>query len=97
MKKNITVEEILKIANLAHIQITNEEAERYAQQIGEILDYVSLLDEVDVKDAEFKSQTDLSNVFRDDETKPSIPQDKITQNRKTSSRGGYLVISSVLE
>ncbi|MBI2356889.1 Asp-tRNA(Asn)/Glu-tRNA(Gln) amidotransferase subunit GatC [Candidatus Dojkabacteria bacterium] len=96
MKKNITVEDVKKIAILAHIELTDEEAITYAKQIGAILTYVEKLNEVDTKGVEFKSQTDLKNVFREDIPKPSLDQKDVLRNRLSKSKGGSLVISSVL-
>ena len=97
MKKEITIDEIKKIASLAHIDITEEEAAKYAVQIAEILEYVDLLEEVDIEGETFRSQTDFVNIFREDETQDSLTQDQALQNRKDNSTGGYLVISSVLD
>lgn len=97
MKKEITIEEIKKIASLAHIDITDDEAKKYATQIAEILEYVELLDEIDIEGETFKSQTDFVNVFREDVPSDSLTQDEAIQNRKNGSNNGYLVISSVLE
>ncbi len=96
MKKNISIEDVKKIATLAHIEITEEEATKFTKQIGDILAYVEKLNEVDTTGAKFKSQTDLKNVFRDDEPKPSLLQEEVLRNRKSKSKAGSLVISSVL-
>lgn len=96
MKKNISIEDVKKIATLAHIEITEDEAIKFTKQIGDILAYVEKLNEVDTTGAEFKSQTDLKNVFREDEPKPSLLQSEVLRNRKSKSKAGSLVISSVL-
>lgn len=96
MKKNITVEDVKKIASLAHINVNDEEAQKYTQQIAAILSYIEKLDEVDTTGIEFKSQTDLKNVFREDIAKNSLKQEDVLKNRKERSKGGSLVISSVL-
>ena len=49
-KSNITKTEIEHLAKLARLNIPNEEAEKYAQQLDKIVDYVSKLNEVDLKD-----------------------------------------------
>ena len=49
-KSNITKTEIERLAQLARLNIPNEEAEKYAQQLDKIVDYVSKLNEVDLKD-----------------------------------------------
>lgn len=96
MKKNITVEDVKKIASLAHINVNEDEAKKYAEQLAAILSYIEKLDEVDTKGIHFKSQTDLKNVFREDMPKESLDQKDVLKNRKDRSKGGSLVISSVL-
>lgn len=96
MKKNITVEDVKKIATLAHINVNDQEAQKYADQLASILGYIEKLDEIDTKGIEFKSQTDLKNVFREDIAKESLKQEDVLKNRKNSVKGGSLVISSVL-
>ncbi|KKR06050.1 MAG: Aspartyl/glutamyl-tRNA(Asn/Gln) amidotransferase subunit C [candidate division WS6 bacterium GW2011_GWF2_39_15] len=95
-KDKITIEEVKKIAQLAHINVDDMEAEKYAKQIGDILAYVEKLKEVDTEGYEFKSQTDLINVFREDIPEPSLEQKEVVKNRQKKSKGGSLVIKSVL-
>ena len=44
---SITIEEIRKIAKLAKMEITDKEAEAYARQLGNVLDWVEELKRVD--------------------------------------------------
>lgn len=63
----MTIDEVKKIAELARIDITNEELERYAEQLSSILGYVAKLNEVNTDDVPITSQVNgLSNVFRED-------------------------------
>lgn len=92
----LTKEETKKIAQLANIHLGEEEIEKLTPQIEDILEYVSTLQKVDTKGKKFRSQVDLTNVFRKDEPKDSLPQNKVLQNRSKTSKKGAFVISKVL-
>lgn len=96
MSKTVTVEEIKRIADLANIKLTQEELDKYTKQIGEILAYVEKLNEIDTKGLQFKSQTDLKNIFRKDVPQESLSQEDAISNRKDKSKGGAILITSVL-
>lgn len=52
----ISREEVLRVAELAHLELSTEEAETYRGQIDEILTYVDKLKELDVEDVEPMAQ-----------------------------------------
>lgn len=56
--KGISVEEVRRIAQLAHLDVSAAEESRYAAELSEILDYVSLLQKVDLSavDPYFKAR-----------------------------------------
>jgi len=63
----LSKQEIEHIALLARLGLTEEEKEKYAQQLSSILDYVELLKEVKTDGVEPTAQvTGLENVMRDD-------------------------------
>lgn len=65
---DLTREDVLKLARLARLQLTDEEVESFRQEISEVLGYVKQLDDVDVSGLEPTSQvTGLKNVMRDDQ------------------------------
>lgn len=60
-------EDILKLARLSRLQLTDEEIERYTDEIGAILTYVEQLKKIDLADIEPTHQvTGLTNVMRPD-------------------------------
>ncbi len=68
----LSVEEIKKIAELARLKLTAEEEKRYAETISAVLDYMTILNEVDTTGVEPTSQvTGLEDVFREDAPKDS--------------------------
>jgi aspartyl-tRNA(Asn)/glutamyl-tRNA(Gln) amidotransferase subunit C len=59
--------EILELAKLAELELTSEELQKIPKELNSILDYVAILDKVDVKNLEPTYQvTGLNNVQRDD-------------------------------
>lgn len=63
----LTRDDILKLAQLARLGISPDEAESLSSEISSILDYVALLDDVDVAGLSPTTQvTGLQNVTRPD-------------------------------
>jgi aspartyl-tRNA(Asn)/glutamyl-tRNA(Gln) amidotransferase subunit C len=65
----LSKEEVLKIANLARLELSGAEVEKYGEQLSAILDYVETLNKLDVKDIEPTAHAVLvPTPFRADET-----------------------------
>lgn len=63
-------EDILKLARLARLDLTEEEIVEYSEELSEILQYVEMLQGVDVDGLKPTNQvTGLTNVTRPDEVK----------------------------
>ena len=63
----LTPEEVEKIANLARLELSTDEKQRYAQQLSAVLSYVEMLGEVDTNDTVETCQvTSLEDVVRED-------------------------------
>lgn len=66
----LTHEDILKLARLARLQLTDDEVDEYASELSEILQYVEQLNAVDVAGLKPTNQvTGLVNVTREDKIK----------------------------
>ena len=52
----ITREEVLRVAELAHLELTPAEIELYRGQLDEILDYIGKLEKLDVSNVEPMAQ-----------------------------------------
>ena len=77
----ITREQVLHVARLAHLDLTDEEVERFREQLSAILDAVSKVSELDLADVPPTSHPlDLVNVWRVDEPRPSLPPDQVFAN-----------------
>lgn len=65
---DLTRDDVLKLARLARLTITDEEIEKYRKELSEILGYVEQLSKVDVTGLQPTTQvTGLKNVMREDE------------------------------
>lgn len=64
----LTREDVLKLAKLAKLKLTDEETKEFQKEISEILGYVEQLQKTDVKGLDPTNQvTGLTNVTRKDE------------------------------
>ena len=90
-------EEVLHIARLARLKLTEEEIELYREQLGRILDYFKKLEELDTSDVEPTSHVlDVKNVLRADEPRPSVSQEEALRNAP-KKRDGYFEVPQVIE
>jgi len=74
-------EEVLHIARLARLGLTEAEVDRLSEQLSNILENFEILQKVDTGDVPPTAQAiALQNVMRDDEVAPSLPADEILAN-----------------
>ena len=77
----VSKEEILHIAKLANLNIKDEEIDKYAKNLEDILNFVKVLNNVDTENVEESIGTTNSfNVFRKDEIKEFGDRDILLQN-----------------
>ena len=85
------------VANLARISITPEEQAVIGPQLGNILDYIKKLEEVDVAGVEATAHAvPLVNVMRRDEVRPSLSHEEVLRNAP-AHRAGLFVVPPVIE
>ena len=74
-------EEVLHVAKLAELALTDEEVERFQEQLSAILDAVGTVAELDLTGVEPTSHPlDVVNVWAEDEPRPSLPVDEALAN-----------------
>jgi aspartyl-tRNA(Asn)/glutamyl-tRNA(Gln) amidotransferase subunit C len=77
----ISREDVLHVARLARLELTDDEVDRFADQLSAILEAVSKVDELDLADVEPTSHPlDLANVWAEDDPRPSLPVDEALAN-----------------
>jgi len=63
-------QEVLAVAKLADLELTDAEVEKFSTQLSDVLDMFKKIDDIDLKDVEETSQiTGLGNISRNDEIK----------------------------
>ena len=96
-KEEVKVDEKLvkEIASLARLDLTNEETEMFVSQFRDILDYVSILNEVDTENIPpaYLSSANQS-VTREDEIEESVPTKEFLTNAP-QSKDEYVMIPRV--
>ena len=84
--------DLSRAVKLARIELTPEEEQRLAPQLGEVLQYVEKLNELDVSDVEPTAHaTPLSNVMREDELRESLSQEEALRNAPKTANGLFVV------
>jgi aspartyl-tRNA(Asn)/glutamyl-tRNA(Gln) amidotransferase subunit C len=89
---SLSEKDVRYVALLSRLEVTDEEATRYTQQLSSILGYIEQLDALDTKDVEPLSHVlDLKNVFREDVVSPSLPQAEVLSNAPEPQAGHFKV------
>lgn len=90
--KEITAERVRHVALLSRLEVTEEEAERYAGELGKILHYVEKLRELDTTDVPPTSHSfRLENVFREDRPHQSLEPEQALSNAPQSEDNCFRV------
>ncbi|MGP4040901.1 Asp-tRNA(Asn)/Glu-tRNA(Gln) amidotransferase subunit GatC [Gracilibacillus sp. D59] len=93
----ISKEQVKHVANLARLALKDEEVETFTQQLGDIINYAELLNELDTDDVKPTTHVlDLKNVMRKDEPKEWIRKEDALKNAPDQKDGQFRV-PSILE
>jgi len=88
----ITKEEVESVARLARLELAGEEVERMTSQLDTILSYVAKLDEIDTTNVAVTTHTQsVTNAFRDDEVRESLPREKALANGPQQNGEAFVV------
>ena len=89
---SIDTAEVLRIARLARLDLDAETVERLRHQLGDILDYVAVLGELDVSDMPATVSTaDEGAAPRPDEVAASLSVDQALANAPNRAAGQFCV------
>ena len=88
----LTTKEVEHVARLARLRLSADELEKMRAQLSNILEHIDMLKEVDVSDVPPTAQvTDLLNILRADETRPSLPREDVLANAPDQQEGMFRV------
>ena len=84
--------DVLHVARLASLALSEDEIERFGAQLNAILEAVGKVSELDLSDVPPTSHPlDLVNVLADDEPRPSLPRDVALENAPQPEDGAFRV------
>ena len=93
----ITMDEVKYVANLARLAITEEEAEKFTNQLDAIIAFAEQLNELDTDNVEPTSHVlDMKNVMREDIAKPGLPVEEVLKNAP-DHENGQIRVPSIIE
>lgn len=96
----LTEKDVRYVAELAHLELTDDEVKSLQPQLSSILDYMQKLNQLDTSGVEPMAQvlapTAAEGPMRPDQTAPSLPQDAALASAPEAG-GGCFKVPSVIE
>lgn len=93
----LTIDDVKKVALLARLKLSDDELAKMQEQLSSILAYMQVLQEVDVTDVPPTAQvTDVVNIVRPDEVRPSLSVEEALANAP-DRENGYFKVKPVFE
>jgi len=93
----ITREDVAYVASLAQLSLTPDVQDRLVKEMGDILQYMDKLNELDTKDIEPTMHAlAMTNVFRDDVVGPSLDREHALMNAPKTD-GEYFLVPKILD
>jgi aspartyl-tRNA(Asn)/glutamyl-tRNA(Gln) amidotransferase subunit C len=87
-------DQVLHVARLARLRLTDEELERMPGELSKILEHVETMNKLDLDGVEPTSHVvEVQNVLREDEPRPSLPRDRALAGAPDAADGGFRVPS----
>ena len=93
----LSADDVRAIADLARLELSEDDVARYQRQLSDILDYFQKLEELDTSHIDPTSSVlPLSNVMRADEARPALSVEDALANAPDSD-GEQFRVRAVLE
>jgi aspartyl-tRNA(Asn)/glutamyl-tRNA(Gln) amidotransferase subunit C len=88
-------DQVLHVARLARLQLSEAEIDRFAGELSKVLDYVDTIEQLgNLDDVPPTSHViSVENALRADEPRPSIPVEQALANAPDPAQGGFRVPS----
>ena len=88
----VTSEQVEHVANLARLEVSQDEVNEFTQSLEDILNFAWQLDEANTENVEPTFHVlDLQNVLREDKSESGIPQEEALKNAKETEAGQFKV------
>ena len=77
----ISRDEVLHVARLARLELTDDEVAKFQEQLSAIIDAISKVSELDLSDVPPTAHPlEIANTWAEDEPRPSLPLDEVFAN-----------------
>jgi aspartyl-tRNA(Asn)/glutamyl-tRNA(Gln) amidotransferase subunit C len=87
-------DQVLHVARLARLKLTEEEVERMSSELSAVLDHIENISQLDLDGVEpTTAVVELENVFRPDEPRPSWPREEMLEQAPDATDDGFRVPS----
>ena len=87
-------DQVLHVARLARLRLTDDEVERMQRELSGILDHVEKIDQLELDGVEPTSHVvEMENVLRADEPRPSLAPERAVAPAPDPGPGGFRVPS----
>jgi aspartyl-tRNA(Asn)/glutamyl-tRNA(Gln) amidotransferase subunit C len=87
-------EQVLHVARLARLELSDEEVERMSAELSTILDHIEKISELDLEGVPPTSHVvEVENALRADEPRPSWPREVVLAAAPEAVDGGFAVPS----
>lgn len=87
----ISREEIIHIAKLANLNLTDAEIDKYTNDMEDILNFANTVNNVNTDGVDETIGTDTYNVFRKDEVKECTDRETLLQNAPSQDEGMFRI------
>jgi aspartyl-tRNA(Asn)/glutamyl-tRNA(Gln) amidotransferase subunit C len=88
----ITRDEVLHVARLARLELSDDEVERFTEQLSAILEAVAKVSELDLSEVEPTAHPlDLVNIWAEDVSRACLPRDEALANAPEREAGFFKV------
>ena len=92
MSATLTTDQVRKVAKLARLQLSEADVDRFTQQLGQVLGYVEMLNELNTDGVEpLAHPLEIENVLREDVPTPSLTREAALSNAPKSDGRCFLV------
>ena len=89
--------EILRVAELARLELSEDEKTEFSKQLSDIINYVEKIKELDTENIKPTDHiVDLKNVFRKDEVKDSIDVSEV-ERMAPRFKDGHIIAPIIIE
>jgi len=97
MANSIDADMVRRVATLARLHVGEDEVQRYVDQLARMIDFVDLLNEVNIENVEpLTHGLPVTNVLREDVARPSLTSEQAMANAPQAQRG-YFAVPKVLD